>query len=167
MPITITTGILPLAISEALSDKKLKTYIYLEYANSSGDIPVGYTTGANIPNFNNPMDYYLNIASTSNFLRVPALRSPILESTTTTTTSKTTTTYLAQSFPGVLPYRASPAFNTTSICYGAALVLVPESADITQDLVVARAYFVDATLLKTASSELFVTFPFTVNATKA
>lgn len=169
MAITVTTGTLPLAVLEGLSDRPGRMYIYMEYANSSGDIPT-YTAVGNVPNFENPLTYYLNLETPKNFLRVAALRSPVLASSVTSTAGQATATYLAQSEPGIAGIRlGNAAFGTNSICYGAALAFAPAVSDHTQDIVLARSYFTAASerLTKTAASELFITFPLTFNSTKA
>lgn len=169
MAITVTTGTLPLALLEGLSDKPGRMYIYMEYANAANNVP-NYAIVSNVPNFENPLTYYANLPATRNFLRVFALRSPVVASTISATSAQATATYLAQSEPGiagVLPSGAS--FGNTSICYGAALVFAPAENDHTQDIILARSYFTAANeyLAKTAASELFITFPLTFNSTKA
>jgi len=169
MSITVPTGTLPAAISEALNERPIKMYVYLEYTNSAGNIPA-YTTVAVVPNFDAPLTYYTGLANTNNYLRVPAVRSPFLAGTSTPTTGQTITTYLAQSAPGNVGVNANGAnFANGSICYGAALVVALDENDRTKDIVVARSYFtIDSErLTKTAASELFITFPFTVNSIKA
>jgi hypothetical protein len=171
MATTVTTGMLPRAISEALSDKPSRIYIYMEYANIEGNIPTSFSTAGNITNFEFPTQYYTTLnASNRNFIRVPAIRNPIIETSTNGNESQATTVYLAQSTPtaiGVL--NNGPAFGTGSICYGAALVLAPEPDDITKDLIIARSYFTGASerLTKSSASELFITFPLKINSTKA
>lgn len=169
MSITVPTGTLPAAISEALNERPIKMYVYLEYTNGAGNIPA-YTAVGNVPNFDAPLTYYTGLANTNNYLRVPAVRSPFLTGTNTDVAGQTITTYLAQSAPGNTGINASGvSFANGSICYGAALVVALDENDRTKDIVVARSYFTleSERLTKTAASELFVTFPFTVNSIKA
>ena len=167
--VTVYTGKLPLGLARATSELPHKMYLYLEYTNSSGSVPSGYTTAAAIPNFSTPIDYY-NGLQNSNFLRVPAIKDPNIASTEVSDASATATiTFFGQSTAtttGVLSN--SVPFGNNSICYGAALVLVLDEADRTKDIILARAYFVGSTeyLSKTSSSQVFVTFPFTVSVTK-
>jgi hypothetical protein len=170
MATTVTTGTLPLALAEALSDRPFKMYIYMEYANNSANIPTSLNTDANISNFNNPLDYYLNLDNTKNFLRVSAIRNPLVETVFGQSVSSATTTYIAQTTPdSARVISANPAFGTGSICYGAALVLAPSDTDITKDIVMARSYFTASgeRLTKSSASELFITFPFTISSSKA
>lgn len=176
MSITVTTGMLPAAISESLSDKPSQMYIYMEYVNDVSSIPVAFTSAQNIyaveSHFNSPSSYYLDFQSGLNFnyIRVPAIRSPIVEHVKTNNSSEAITLYLAQSTPGIIGVKANgPSFGTNSICYGAALVLVPDINDVTKDLIMARSYFTAASerLTKSAASELFITFPLKINSTKA
>lgn len=169
MAITVTTSTLPLAVLEGLSDKPGRMYIYMEYANVASNVP-DYSTASVITYFENPLGYYAGLDSGKNFLRVSALRSPVVSNTVTLSTGQATATYLAQSEPGiagVIPGNAS--FGTNSICYGAALVFAPVETDRTRDIVLARSYFTNSSerLIKTAASELFITFPLTFNSTKA
>ena len=169
MSITVPTGTLPAAISEALNERPIKMYVYLEYTNGAGNIPA-YTAVGAVPNFEAPLTYYTGLANTNNYLRVPAVRSPFLTGTNTDVAGQTITTYLAQSAPGNTGINASGVnFANGSICYGAALVVALDENDRTKDIVVARSYFTleAERLTKTSASELFVTFPFTVNSTKA
>jgi hypothetical protein len=170
MAITVTTGTLPLALAETLSSAPAKVYIYMEYANSSGAVPASFTTASNILNFSNPLSYYSDLENTKNFLRIPAIRNPAIVNTVGANSGLATTTYIAQTdaaSQGVLSGNA--AFGTGSICYGAALVLAKDDNDRTQDIVMARSYFVGSTerLTKSAASELFITFPLTINSTRA
>lgn len=140
-------------------------YLYLEYANVSGNVP-SYTTAASIPNFADPKTYY-NGLSNKNYLRVPAIRDPNVVSGVVSTTYTTTTTFFGQSTSTSSGVNAGTSFGTNSICYGAALVLVQDEGDRTQDLILGRTYFTDVSerITKTSSSEIFVTFPFAVNVT--
>lgn len=168
MAITVTTGTLPLAIIEGLSEQPGRMYIYMEYA-SSGNVPT-YTAVANIPNFNNPLSYYSGLSNSQNFIRVPALRNPIVSSTVTETTGQATCVYLGQSSPSSVKINPNGLnFTTNVICYGAALVYAPSDTDYTRDLILARSYFTDSSerLTKSATSELFISFPLTLNSTKA
>jgi len=169
MAITVTTGTLPLALVEALGNKPGQMYLYMEYVNLSTNVP-DFTTAAAILNFNNPLSYYSGLATTANFLRVPAFRSPIVSSNVTVNDGQAVITYLGQSTPGIVGVKiGNSAFGTNSICYGAALVYGPHETDYTQDLVIARSYFTPSAerLIKTAASELFITFPLTLNSTRA
>jgi hypothetical protein len=171
MATTVTTGTLPLALAETFSNSPVKVYIYLEYANNANDIPTSFNTAGNITNFDNPLAYYSGLAANSrNFLRVPAIRNPTITNIVDATSGQTTTTYIAQTAPdSVKVLSAGPTFGNTSICYGAALVLAKNDADYTQDIVMARSYFTASTerLTKSSASELFITFPLTINSTKA
>lgn len=170
MATTVTTGTLPLALAEALSNRPFKMYIYMEYANNSADIPTSLNTSSNIGNFDNPLAYYLGLDNTKNFLRVPAIRNPAVDSLVGTTAAQATTTYIAQTTPeSTRAISANPAFGTGSICYGAALVLAPDANDPTKDIVMARSYFTASgeRLTKSSASELFVTFPLTMTSAKA
>jgi len=170
MAITVTTGTLPTAISEALSDKPTKMYIYMEFANTTSNIPTSFTVAENIPNFANPNTYYLTTIPQNgrNFIRVPAVRNPVVEVVINSTSGTSTTVYMAQSIPGQNGVHSSTAvdFGTGSICYGAALVLAKDDVDITNDIVLARSYFTNSSerLVKTGASELFVTFPLVVSS---
>lgn len=170
MAITVTTGTLPLAIATAFSDASYKMYIYMEFTNAEANIPA-FTTSSAITNFDSPLSYYSSLASTRNFLRVPAIRNPNVENTITATTGEATTIYLAQTNPETVAVLggANAAFGATSICYGAALVLGRNDNDYTEDIVLARSYFTASgeRLIKTSTSELFVTFPLTVGSEKA
>jgi hypothetical protein len=170
MALTVTTGTLPLALAETLSSAPAKVYIYMEYANSSGAVPTSFTTASNITNFSDPLGYYSNLDSTKNFLRVSAIRNPNIANSVGANSGAATTVYIAQtdaSTQGVLSGNA--AVSTGSICYGAALVLALDDNDRTRDIVMARSYFVGSTerLIKSAASELFITFPLTINSTRA
>jgi hypothetical protein len=168
MAITLFTSDLPKALAEALVDRPHKVYLYLEYTNASGTVPTGYTSSAAIPNLVDPRLYYSTLATTKNYLRVPAVRDPNVVASGTAPTYAITTTFFGQSnAAGASANPVSAAFGTGSICYGAALVLAPSAEDKSQDLIIGRSYFVGAQeyLTKTASSELFVTFPFTTTVT--
>lgn len=171
MAITVTTGTLPLGIATAFSDNAFSVYIYMEYANNSNNVPTTFNTASNITNFNNPLSYYSNLEDTKNFVRVPAIRNPVIDNSITSSAGQATTTYLAQTSPTTVEVLGGDhvKFGTNSICYGAALVLAPDNADYTKDIILARSYFTASgeRLTKTASSELFVTFPLTINSTKA
>lgn len=164
--VTAFTAELPKALAKALAEQPHKMYLYLEYTNSSGSVPTGYTAAANIPNFADPKTYY-NGLSGKNYLRVPAVRDPNVSNSVVSSNYSTATTFFGQSTSTSAGVNAGTAFGTNSICYGAALVLVPDEGDRTQDLIMGRTYFTDAgeRITKTASSEIFVTFPFTVTAT--
>ena len=164
--ITTFTAELPLGIARAVAEQPHKIYLYLEYTNNSGNIPVGYTSAAAIPNFSNPKTYYSGL-SNKNYLRVPAIRDPNITSTTAGNTYSTTTNFFGQSSGTSAGELAGTAFGTGSICYGAALVLAEIETERTSDIILARAYFTGGAeyLTKTASSELFVTFPLTISVT--
>jgi len=142
----------------------------MEYANTVGEIPTSFSAAGDVTNFDNPMQYYLNLSSSGrNFLRVPAVRNPIVDVTVNATSGQSTTVYMAQSIPGQGGILGGVTFQTGSICFGAALVLALDEADHTRDIVLARSYFTDSSerLTKSNASELFVTFPLVVNSTKA
>ena len=164
--ITVLTADTPKALAYAMSDSPHKIYMYLEYTNAG--VP-GLPLPQAIPGFSDPSAYYRNLNSSSNFLRVPAVRDPNVTSSLVASVSTTTTTFFAQSS---LSYSGSnsggaPLTDGTSKCYGAALVLVPDEQDRTKDLVLGRSYFTANPITKTAASELFVTFPFSVSITGA
>lgn len=161
--ITTFTAELPLGLARAVAEQPHKIYLYLEYTNNSGNIPVGYTTAASVPNFSNPKTYYSEL-SDKNFLRVPAIRDPNLTSTSVGGVYATTTNFFGQSGGTSAGELSGTAFGTGSICYGAALVLAEVDTERTSDIILARAYFTGSGeyLTKTASSEIFVTFPLTV-----
>lgn len=165
--ITTFTAELPLGLAQAVAEQPHKMYLYLEYTNTSGEIPTSYTTAVSIPNFSNPKVYYSGLAN-KNFLRVPAIRDPNVTSSTAgnPVTYTVTATFFGQS-GGAAGELSGTAFGNNSICYGAALVLAAPGADRTADVILARTYFtgVSERLTKTASSELFVTFPFSVSVT--
>lgn len=165
--VTIYTSELPLGLAQAVSELPHKVYLYLEYTNSSGNVP-DYSAANLIPNFSNPKSYYEGLTN-ANFLRVPAIKDPNVVTSVAGTTYTSTVTFFAQSTGATLGVIAGgPSLGNSSICYGAALVLVLDEADRTKDIVLARAYFTGAQeyITKTSSSQLFVTFPFTVNVTQ-
>lgn len=165
---TTFTADLPKALAQAVAEQPHKMYLYLEYANSSGNVPSSYTSASAISSsFADPKAYYSGL-TTANFLRVPAVRDPNVVSSSASSTYTTTTTFFGQSTAatnGVLSNGVT--FGNNSICYGAALVLVLDEADRTKDLILGRAYFVDSSerITKTSSSQVFVTFPFTTSVT--
>ena len=166
--ITVLTSELPAALAIAVSGKPHKMYMYLEYASGSGSVP-DYPSGGAVPNFESPKTYYAGLGSTKNYIRVPAVLDPTVVNSSSGTapsiTYTSTSTYFGQSNTiSVGVNTAGAAFGNSVYCYGAALVLAPDDADRTKDLVMARAYFTDSTLQKTSSSELFVTMPFTTTA---
>lgn len=167
MPITVLTSELPAALAIAVSGKPHKMYMYLEYASSG--VPDYHTAPVTIPNFESPKTYYAGLGNTKNYIRVPAVLDPTVVNSSSGTapsiTYTSTSTYFGQSNTvSVGVNTAGAAFGNSVYCYGAALVLAPDDADRTKDLVMARAYFTDSTLQKTSSSELFVTMPFTTTA---
>lgn len=166
--ITVLTAETPVGLAEALADKPTKMYMYLEYASAAGDVPA-YTTAGSVPNFANPKTYYSSLNNKLDYLRVPAIRQPTTSSSVVGSTYSTSSVFVAQSLPPYTPIRGSQAFTTGVVCYGAALVVVPDENDRTKDLIVARAYFTGGSeyLVKTASSEVFVSFPFTTSVTSA
>lgn len=166
--ITVLTAETPIGLAEALADKPTKMYMYLEYASGAGSVPA-YTTAGSVPNFANPKTYYSSLASSLDYLRVPALRQPTTSSSVAGNTYSTSSVFVAQSLPPYTPIKGNQSFATGVVCYGAALVVVPDENDRTKDLIVARAYFTDGSeyLVKTASSEVFVSFPFTTSVTSA
>lgn len=166
--ITVLTAETPAGLAEALADKPTKMYMYLEFANNSSFVPA-YTTAASIPNFANPKTYYSSLSTRLDYLRVPAIRQPTTSSSVVGSTYSTSTIFVGQSFPPYTSINNALTFTTGSICYGAALVLVPDENDRTKDLIIARAYFTPSSeyLVKTASSEVFVSFPFTSSVTSA
>ena len=166
MPITVLTSELPAALAIAVSGKPHKMYMYLEYANISENVP-NYTSV--VPNFESPKTYYAGLGANKNYIRVPAVLDPTVVNSSSGTapsiTYTSTSTYFGQSNTiSVGVNTAGAAFGNSVYCYGAALVLAPDDADRTKDLVMARAYFTDSALQKTSSSELFVTMPFTTTA---
>ena len=167
--ITVLTSELPAALAIAVSGKPHKMYMYLEYASGSESVP-DYASGNAVPNFESPKTYYAGLGSTKNYIRVPAVLDPTVVNSSSGTapsiTYTSTSTYFGQSNTVSVGVNTSPApaFGNSVFCYGAALVLAPDDADRTKDLVMARAYFTDSTLQKTSSSELFVTMPFTTTA---
>ena len=165
--ITVLTADTPKALAHAMSDSPHKMYMYLEYSNTG--VPGGLSIPQSVPGFPDPSAYYRGLISTSNFLRVPAVRDPNVVNSVVGFTSTTTTTFFAQSSASTLGSNPAGAAltNGTSQCYGAALVMVQDEADRTKDLVMGRAYFTEAPITKTSTSELFVTFPFTVSITGA
>jgi hypothetical protein len=162
---TTFTADLPKALAQAVAEQPTKMYLYLEYTNNA--VPI-YTSASSISSsFSDPKSYYSGL-TTANFLRVPAVRDPNVVSTVASNTYTTTTTFFGQSTAattGILSN--SQTFGTNSICYGAALVLVLDEADRTKDLVIGRSYFTSSSeyITKTASSQVFVTFPFTTSVT--
>jgi hypothetical protein len=165
---TTFTAELPKALAQAVAEQPTKMYLYLEYTNSSGNVPAGYTSASAISSsFANPKTYYSGLTN-ANFLRVSAVRDPNVVSTVNGSVYTTTTTFFGQSTAatnGVLSN--GQTFGNTSICYGAALVLALDEADRTKDLIIGRSYFVNGSeyITKTASSQVFVTFPFTTTVT--
>lgn len=165
--ITVLTSELPSALATAVSGKPHKMYMYLEYA-SSGNVPNYHTPPVTIPNFESPKTYYAGLVGNSNYIRVPAILDPTVVNSSSGTapsiTYTSTSTYFGQSNSSTGVNTTGLTFGNSVYCYGAALVLAPDDADRTKDLVMARAYFTDSTLQKTSSSELFVTMPFTTTA---
>jgi hypothetical protein len=166
--ITVLTSELPAALAVAVSGKPHKMYMYLEYANGSGNVP-DYTSV--VPNFESPKTYYDGLGANKNYIRVPAVLDPTAVNSSSGTapsiTYTSTSTYFGQSNSSTVSVGVNTggfAFGNNVYCYGAALVLCPDDSDKTKDLVMARAYFTDSTLQKTSSSELFVTMPFTTTA---
>jgi hypothetical protein len=164
--ITTFTAELPFGIAKAIAEQPHKMYLYLEYTNTVGNIPTGYTQATLIPNFANPRDYYKELSG-KNYIRVQAIRDPNIVSTVAGSTYTTSTNFFGQSSSTSQGELAGENFGTNSICYGAALVLALDDAEPSSDVIMARAYFtgVGERLTKTASSELFVTFPLTVSVT--
>jgi hypothetical protein len=159
MAFTVFTAELPRAMAEAISGKPHNMYLYLEYA-SSGTAPTYNDSTAISASFADPKTYYNNLGSNANYIRVPALRDPNV-ALTSSDPYTATTNFFGQSSAAVAGVNPSGAgFGTGVDCYGAALVLVVDEADRTKDLIMARAYFTDDVLTKSAASELFVTFPF-------
>ena len=158
---TVFTAELPKALSEAISGAPYKIYMYLEYA-TSGNVPNYPQSSAIGDSFTDPKAYYNDLASTANYLRVPALRDPNVINSVLDPYS-TTTNFFGQSTGSVSPVNSSGAAFATGVnCYGAALVLAKDDLDRTKDLVMARSYFTEDPLVKTSASELFVTFPFVI-----
>lgn len=162
---TTFTAELPKALAQSVAEQPHKMYLYLEYTNSS--VPA-YTSASSISSsFADPKSYYSGL-TTSNFLRVPAVRDPNVTSDVSGSTYTTTTTFFGQSTASTNGQLSNGVtFGNTSICYGAALVLVLDEADRTKDLIMGRSYFVDSGeyIAKTSSSQVFVTFPFTASVT--
>lgn len=158
---TVFTAELPKALSEAISGEPHRIYMYLEYA-TSGNVP-DYQNSSDIGgSFSDPKAHYNDLASTANYLRVPALRDPNVINSVLNPYS-TTTNFFGQSTGSVSPVNSSgAAFQNGVSCYGAALVLAKDDLDRTKDLVMARSYFTDNPLVKTSASELFVTSPFVI-----
>lgn len=158
---TVFTAELPKALSEAISGAPYKIYMYLEYA-TSGNVPNYPQSSAIGDSFTDPKAYYNDLASTANYLRVPALRDPNVINSVLDPYS-TTTNFFGQSTGSVSQVNSSGAAFATGVnCYGAALVLAKDDLDRTKDLVMARSYFTEDPLVKTSASELFVTFPFVI-----
>jgi hypothetical protein len=171
MAITATTGSLPLALAEVLSDKPTRMYMYMEYVNNAGDVP-SITSAGGVTNFSNPLSYYLNLEDKKNYIRVPAIRNPSVSFAVNSISGESVTTYFAQSADtstGILTGVGRSVFGPSSVCYGAALVLGLDETDHTKDIVIARAYFTNENerLTKSSASQLFVSFPLSikVNAT--
>lgn len=166
--ITVLTAETPIGLAEALADKPTKMYMYLEFADGAGSVPA-YTTAGSVPNFASPKTYYSSLTSRLDYLRVPAIRQPTTTNSVVGTTYSTSSVFVAQSSPPYVSVRGNQSFTTGSVCYGAALVVVPDENDRTKDLIIARAYFTGGSeyLVKTASSEVFVSFPFTTSVTSA
>jgi len=165
--VTTFTAELPLGIAKAVAEQSHKMYLYLEYTNAAGHIPTGYTTATAIPNFPDPKEYYKALIN-KNYLRVRAIRDPNIVSSVVGGVYTTSTNFFGQSSgSSVGQLFGQDAFGTNSICYGAALVLAVDENEPSSDVILARAYFTQPTerLTKTASSELFVTFPLTVSVT--
>jgi len=164
--VTTFTAELPLGIAKAVAEQPHKMYLYLEYTNTVDNIPTTYTTAAAIPNFSNPKDYYKQLSG-KNYLRVQAIRDPNIVSSVAGSVYTTSTNFFGQSSGTSAGQLVGESFGTNSICYGAALVLAVDESEPSSDVVLARAYFTAAgeRLTKTASSELFVTFPLTVSVT--
>jgi hypothetical protein len=163
--VTTFTANTPEGLAKALADRPHRMYLYLEYTNDAST--PSYTSAQLVPGFLNPKAYYDGLSSPQNYLRVPAIQDPSLSKSLVGSVAGCTITFFGQSntlTAGVNPSGA-PLSDGVSKCYGAALVLAVDDEDKSQDLVVARAYFTDAPLTKTASSEIFVTFPFTVSIT--
>lgn len=169
MPITKITGSFPLAMSELLANKPAKMYMYMEYTNSASDVPVMDAAAINA-NFANPTTYYSTLANTRNYIRVSAAKNPVPVMISDNNFQEITNTYFAQSALGaqVLTGSDRPNFGNGSICYGAALVLALQENDHTKDIVIARSYFTGANepLTRTATSEVFISFPLSIRSTK-
>jgi len=160
--VTVFTSEFPKAMAEAVSEKPHKMFLYLEYISGS---PPNYPAASAVPGFSDPKTYYSTLGSSSNYLRVPAIKDPNVQLNNSSPYSATVN-FFGQSDSAATGVNESGAgFVNGVACYGAALVLAPFEQDKTQDLVIARAYFTDAPLMKTASSELFVTFPFSTSIT--
>jgi hypothetical protein len=155
----LQTSALPKALAEALS--KSDMYLYLEYT-AAGSPVVAAPTGV----LADPRAYYTGLGSTLNYLRVPAIADPVRTDTSTgTPTYSTAIRFFGQSASPYVPMNSpGAAFGTNASCYGAALVLARDPADATKDLVLARSYFVADQLVKSDSSEIFVTFTFSSTA---
>ena len=169
MEITVTTVSLPLDISEVLSDKHSLMNMYMEYVNNTGDVP-SIATAANISNFANSLNYYLDLEDKKNYIRVPAIRNPVVSFTVNSGFGEATTNYFAQSAEnsaGVLTGAGRPVFGNSSICYGAALVLALDENDYTKDIVIARSYFTGESerLTKSSTSQVFISFPLSIRST--
>jgi hypothetical protein len=158
--ITAFTSEFPQAMAEAISEKPHKIFLYLEY--SSGSVP-NYQNPAQVPNFSNPKVYYSSLIG-ANYLRVPAIKDPNVQLNNSSPYSATVNFFGQSSSTSTGVNEDGPTFGNGVNCYGAALVLAPSEQDKTQDLIVARAYF-NPPLVKTDSSELFVTFPFSTSIT--
>lgn len=170
MAVTSITATLPMALAEALAGNSFKMYMYMEYVNLAANVPK-IEVKADIQNFSNPLDYYTGLEATKNFIRVPAIRNPMLATEVTSTSGQATTIYFAQSTDtstGVLVGAGRPAFGNSSICYGAALVLAKKPEDYTSDIVLARSYFTGTTelLAKSSAAQIFISFPLTVKSNK-
>jgi len=160
--VTVFTSEFPQAMAEAISEKPHKMFMYLEYINGS---PPNYPDASSVLGFSDPKAYYSGLGSSSNYLRVPAIKDPNVQLNNSSPYSATVN-FFGQSNSAATGVNESGApFGSGVTCYGAALVLAPFEQDKTQDLIIARAYFTNAPLIKTASSELFVTFPFSTSIT--
>lgn len=160
--VTVFTSEFPKAMAEAISEKPHKVFLYLEYTNTSAP---SYPNAGSVPGFSDPKTYYSGLGVSSNYLRVPAIKDPNVQLNNSSPYSATVNFFGQSSSTATGVNQSGAAFGNGVICYGAALVLAPSEQDKTQDLVIARAYFTDAPLTKTSSSELFVTFPFSTSIT--
>ncbi len=138
--------------------------MYIEYENVADP-----TDPVTIPTFGREegREYYQDLESsgTRDYLRVPLLQDPMLgiqagfENFFTAGVNGNKATFFAQTagIVGVNGKTFSTAANS-KIC-GAALIATPVIADITQDIIVARAYYsVDEQEVKGLSSQLGVSW---------
>lgn len=168
---TTLTGTYPTAMTRLLQMDAGEMYMYIEYAEDGGSVP-SYSSADDVnAYFADPLSYYNSLASTRNYLRVPAFRHPVVDTTVTSdppdTIYRSVLTYLGQAAAGtsngVNEY--GPLFIDDVRVYGAALVLAIDPADRTKDIVISRSYFTAAPLTRVSYSPVSVTMPISFSAT--